>query len=846
VHAAQLRQQQDDRQQQHNEEQEEQIPEPLLQSMLALVMHHVPSFQARQAANCLWAIAQLLPPQHPQSLTAPHAGHQSSQHNGRQLAGHAQIPAEDTGSTAGNIDAVALFQHLSSHLQLQLPHAQPQELANALWAHASVGIMPSPAWVQAWLQECHLHRSWQGFNARELANVLWALGKLAQAGALQAEVRCILSLLAEHQQHLAISSPQELSNSVWGVAQLCEALQSNDSLLHSNQQDGRQGSEGSRSSMSQELSGPAQQGLQPSLLCHVQQGTWMQQLLWCIHQSAQSFTAAECACALTCLGQLQVLRGDQDHKQAARSTTLALFKSLSRHSTARTMSARSAAEALHAAAVLGLPRSPAINQWASLQLAAVLAGVHQQGSSSRGSAAKDMPMALHALARLHVTLPQSLLTPTVAATLMAVEAGSASTLATILWSAAKLRLPLPRSFFAAFQRASYAAHKQLRPSQVAAIFWALDTCRVRPGRKWLQDVLGRVWRSAGQYSTGELVEVLVRLRYMQYSPGQGDEWGTWLVSELQPRFTDRVVPVRDCISLLCALAHLAPTCSPVVQWAAEVLVGEQLVPRVHTLDAGQLSYLVWACGCLGRTSPKQQQEPLSPMAAGEPGSRALFQSAPPSGPAQAAAAEDPGAHLSQFWELEAAPVDEELLLPSEQALDAAPSPAPDDDSATAGSLRSAAGAHQEQAVQVTPTGLRLGRGLGGEIMTACVRQDPASYAPHHISMLLYGLAALGLRPPRSWLTQLLYADGPQQVAARSSQDLALVVYCLGVMRVRPPAAWLGMVLGEVRDNGRGWKRKQVGGVDQQECKACGIMAADKDVGCVLSAHTGFAPHDMAS
>jgi hypothetical protein len=100
-------------------------------------------------------------------------------------------------------------------------------------------------------------------------------------------------------------------------------------------------------------------------------------------------------------------------------------------------------------------------------------------------------------------------------------------------------------------------------------------------------------------------------------------------------------------------------------------------------------------------------------------------------------------------------------------------------------------------VQVTPAGLRLGRGLGGEIMTACVRQDPRSYGPHHISMLLYGLAALGLRPPRSWLTHLLYQDGPQHMAARSSQDLSLLVYCLGALRVRPPAPWLGLVLDEV-------------------------------------------------
>jgi hypothetical protein len=101
-----------------------------------------------------------------------------------------------------------------------LLHRCLQDLSNMLWALATLGLSPDPAWLQQHLREVGRRQAQRTLLPQHLANVGWALAKLSH--------RPDRDWLARYQEDVLASlpqfKPQEISNVLWALAVLnCKA-----------------------------------------------------------------------------------------------------------------------------------------------------------------------------------------------------------------------------------------------------------------------------------------------------------------------------------------------------------------------------------------------------------------------------------------------------------------------------------------------------------------------------------------------------------------------------------------------------------------------------------------------
>jgi hypothetical protein len=104
-----------------------------------------------------------------------------------------------------------------NHLVLRM-----QDLSNMMWALATLGISPDPAWLQQHLREVGRRQAQRSLLPQHLANIGWALAKLSH--------RPDRDWLARYQEDVLGAlpgfKPQEISNVLWALAVLnCKAEQ---------------------------------------------------------------------------------------------------------------------------------------------------------------------------------------------------------------------------------------------------------------------------------------------------------------------------------------------------------------------------------------------------------------------------------------------------------------------------------------------------------------------------------------------------------------------------------------------------------------------------------------------
>lgn len=480
--------------------------EPQLhEHLMQLVSHRVSEFGARQAANCLWAASKL------------------SAHMPVQF----QMP-------------VTLQYQLLDQFQLRMEEAVPQELSNALYGVACLGLVPSEAWLSKYVSACS--QAWPLFSRQDLALMLWATGKLASRPVSQCQessnahlslqawlsgshesAAWLAALLASQQPWLAQSSPQELASSCWGLAQLAAGDKQRAQI------------DGSHSS-SRHRSGRASQRAQTDMqrvIVTACAGPWGHAMSDSVLRQLHCCGGSEITALASGLLQLQQLPG-------WRLLALRCLHAAAAVAGAGALQPRAAALLLHAACVqlpgAGglLAQGPELDAWVLGLLRAIL---HRAERAN----AYDVSLALHAVACTKPAIPSWAATQLLALAQSQMDTAPAASLTLIIWSATKAQLPITPHFLATFQRASYASRASFSSREMAAVFWALGRLRARPEPKWLQDTLSVICKSSQAYSIGELAQV------------RGCSW--WHVWGMC------LCALRLALSLPCMAACCATTCS---------------------------------------------------------------------------------------------------------------------------------------------------------------------------------------------------------------------------------------------------------------------------------------------
>lgn len=104
------------------------------------------------------------------------------------------------------------FKKLTVLANNQLQLCRAQQLANIIWAFATLDFLPIPQFLERLAEEAVSKRS--GFNPQNVANMLWAFAKL------EYEPTCpLLSTLAEEATaKLPEFNSQNVSNMLWAFA----------------------------------------------------------------------------------------------------------------------------------------------------------------------------------------------------------------------------------------------------------------------------------------------------------------------------------------------------------------------------------------------------------------------------------------------------------------------------------------------------------------------------------------------------------------------------------------------------------------------------------------------------
>lgn len=104
------------------------------------------------------------------------------------------------------------FKKLTILASTQLQSCRAQQLANIIWAFATLDFLPIPQFLEGLAEEAITKRS--GFNPQNVANMLWAYAKLDY------EPRCpLLTTLAEEAAaKLHDFNSQNVSNMLWAFA----------------------------------------------------------------------------------------------------------------------------------------------------------------------------------------------------------------------------------------------------------------------------------------------------------------------------------------------------------------------------------------------------------------------------------------------------------------------------------------------------------------------------------------------------------------------------------------------------------------------------------------------------
>jgi hypothetical protein len=90
----------------------------------------------------------------------------------------------------------------------------PQELANSLWAFATLSIEPPPQFLNAWVQKAT--KDIEKFNSQDLANSLWAFATLG----IKPPPQFLNAWVQKATKDIEKFKPQELANSLWAFASL--------------------------------------------------------------------------------------------------------------------------------------------------------------------------------------------------------------------------------------------------------------------------------------------------------------------------------------------------------------------------------------------------------------------------------------------------------------------------------------------------------------------------------------------------------------------------------------------------------------------------------------------------
>lgn len=106
------------------------------------------------------------------------------------------------------------FQKLSALASTQLHMCRAQQLANIIWAFATLGYQPPLAFMEALAEEAVRKRS--GFNPQNVANMLWAFAKLEYTP----QCRLVGTLAEEGMKKLPDFVSQNVSNMLWAFAKL--------------------------------------------------------------------------------------------------------------------------------------------------------------------------------------------------------------------------------------------------------------------------------------------------------------------------------------------------------------------------------------------------------------------------------------------------------------------------------------------------------------------------------------------------------------------------------------------------------------------------------------------------
>jgi hypothetical protein len=126
-------------------------------------------------------------------------------------------------ATMGLRVPASTWEQLLQELADKAGQARPQGLANALWAAATMGLqLPASTWAR--LLQVLADKAAQA-RPQQLANALWATAKRTggAAGSQGAEAvgAAVLRLAAAvGPRHVAAMNPQDISNSLWALAQL--------------------------------------------------------------------------------------------------------------------------------------------------------------------------------------------------------------------------------------------------------------------------------------------------------------------------------------------------------------------------------------------------------------------------------------------------------------------------------------------------------------------------------------------------------------------------------------------------------------------------------------------------
>ncbi|KXZ53393.1 hypothetical protein GPECTOR_7g1289 [Gonium pectorale] len=213
----------------------------LVSAVLPLPLHdheRERELSPRDCASLLASIARLAPPNTAAASGAGGGGGDVAQAAGSQvtlpvpLLATATALAERLLATRGSAslrDRVALL-HAAARLRLALPGRElvallrgmdrelamwgkPQDVSMALWALATMGLAPPPAWLSR-LTAGLPPDSLAGWGAQALANSAWALAKLG----FRPRAEWLAGLVGASRQHIKACQTQELVNLLWALA----------------------------------------------------------------------------------------------------------------------------------------------------------------------------------------------------------------------------------------------------------------------------------------------------------------------------------------------------------------------------------------------------------------------------------------------------------------------------------------------------------------------------------------------------------------------------------------------------------------------------------------------------